>query len=195
MRWIGLTGGIASGKSTVSRLLRAKGHPVVDADILSREAVQVGTDGYREVIQAFGPDIVLADGELDRKRIGEIVFANRSKLTQLENIVHPRVRDLAVQKRAQFAAERHPLAFYDVPLLFEKKMQSMFEKTVLVTCTPAVQIQRIVQRDGLTPEAAQRRLSAQMPLSQKLGLADEVVLNNNSLQELEAAVDALLKRI
>jgi dephospho-CoA kinase len=189
MRWIGLTGGIASGKSTVSRLLKAKGLPVLDADVLAREAVQVGTDGYTEVIQVFGPEIVLQDRELDRKRIGEIVFSNRSKLTQLENIVHPRVRDLAVLKRKQFEAEGHSLAFYDVPL------EAMFEKVVLVTCTPEVQVQRIVQRDGLTREAALSRLSAQMPLSQKLSLADEVVLNNNGLIELEEAVEALLKRI
>lgn len=179
----------------MSRILRGKGYAVVDADLLAREAVQFGTEGYREVLQVFGPDIELADGELDRKRIGEIVFSNRSKLTQLEGIVHPRVRDLAAQKRAQLESEGHEVAFYDVPLLFEKKMQDLFAKTVLVTCAPEVQVQRIVQRDGLSREAAMRRLAAQMPLSQKLSLADEVVLNNNSLQDLEVAVDALLKRI
>ncbi len=195
MRWIGLTGGIASGKSTVSRILMAKGYPVVDADQLAREVVMAGTDGHREVVQAFGPDAVLSGGELNRKRIADVVFTDPEKLGILESIIHPRVRALATAKRAELAAAGHALAFYDVPLLFEKNMKSLFDKVVLVSCAPDLQIQRAMARDGLSRENAEKRIRAQMPLTQKFGLADEIVLNNNGFSDLERAVDALLARL
>ena len=195
MRWIGLTGGIASGKSTVSRMLLDKGYPVVDADQLARDVVKAGTDGHREVVAAFGSDAVSESGELDRKKIGEIVFHDRSKLTLLEGIIHPRVRALAIEQREALAKQGHAAAFYDVPLLFEKQMQDLFDLVVVVTCIPDLQLKRVMQRDQLTQDAAQARINSQMPISQKVNLADEVILNNNSLSDLGQAVDGFLSRL
>lgn len=195
MRWIGLTGGIASGKSTVSRILRERGFPVVDADKLARLAVQTGTPGFNEVVRVFGPDVVGPDGELDRKKIGQLVFADPSLLAKLESIVHPRVRELAQAERERLSGEGHEAAFYDVPLLFEKKMQNIFDRVIAVVCDPAVQIERLKVRDGLTQEEAERRLAAQMPIEEKAKLADEVIRNDGTIEDLEKSVDEVLNRL
>lgn len=195
MLWIGLTGGIASGKSTVSRLLRARGFAVIDADQLAREVVQPGTAGYREVVAAFGPDVVSTSGELDRKQIASLVFADQTKLQELERIIHPRVRARAQELRDELTAEGRQIAFYDVPLLFEKNMQSLFDRTVAVVCSPEVQIARLMSRDGLAPEEARKRLEAQLPIATKSALADAVIRNDGDLAALELEVERFLSGI
>lgn len=192
MLWVGLTGGIASGKSTVSRLLRARGFAVIDADQLAREVVRPGTEGHREVVAAFGPDVVSASGELDRKRIGSLVFADPVKLQELERIIHPRVRARAQELRDELAAEGQRIAFYDVPLLFEKNMQSLFDRTVAVVCPPDVQVARLMSRDGLTLEEARKRLETQLPIATKATLADAVIRNDGDLAALELEVERFL---
>lgn len=195
LRWIGLTGGIASGKSTVSRILTDQGLAVIDADRLAREAVALGTDGHREVVTLFGPDAVTPDGNLNRALIGSIVFADRSRLAALEAIIHPRVRARSLELRAEFERAGAAVAFYDVPLLFEKGMREMFDRVVLVTCSPEIQLARVMARDGLTKDAALARIAAQMPLASKVPLADVVIVNDGSLEELRAQVMEMLGRV
>ena len=195
MKWIGLTGGIASGKSTVSRVLRWRGFPVVDADQLARDVVAVGSDGYRQVLQVFGPGIIGKNHELDRKKIGAVVFNDREKLDALEAILHPLIRDLAVKKRAELESQGFDIGFYDVPLLFEKKMESLFDSIVVVACQPEAQLLRMVTRDGLTEDAALARLNSQIPIGEKVQRASEVILNNGSLKDLEGAIDRYIERL
>lgn len=195
MLWVGLTGGIATGKSTVSKLLMVRGLPVVDADVLAREAVQIGTVVHAEIVQAFGPDAVLSDGQLNRKRIGEIVFRDPVRLQWLESVIHPEVRRLAEAKRRELQSQGHQVAFYDVPLLFEKKMESLFDRVVVVACSPELQLQRLIARDGLTEEEAKRRIATQLPITDKVKKADEVIVNDGSLQDLERAVDEFVGRV
>ncbi len=193
MLWVGLTGGIASGKSSVSRLMRQKGYAVIDADELAREVAQKGTSAHSEIVTAFGPDAVLPSGDLNRAKIGEVVFKDRSRLEELEKIIHPRVRALAAQKRLELEGKGVEFAFYDVPLLFEKKMQPMFDRVVVVICSPELQKQRLMARNHFTPDEAERRIFAQLPMTEKAVLADDVIENNGDLVALERAVDDYLK--
>ncbi len=195
MLWVGLTGGIGTGKSTVTRILRQHGIPVVDADALAREVVKVGTDGHREVVGAFGPGSVSNDGELNRKEIGMKVFNDRTKLEVLERIVHPRVRTLCLQEKNQLAASGNSIAFYDVPLLFEKKLESTFDQVVVVTCDPQIQIDRLMKRDGFTEEEALKRMAAQLPLEKKVTAAHFAIHNNGSEVDLEKQVSDLLAKL
>lgn len=195
MLWIGLTGGIATGKSTVARLIRARGHAVIDADQLAREVVQIGTEANLEIARVFGPDAVLDSGELDRKRIGEIVFGDRTKLALLESIIHPRVRALSMEKRRELEREGRKIAFYDVPLLYEKDMASLFDRVVVVACSEKTQLARLIARDGFSPDEAARRVAAQIPIGLKADRADDVIPNEGSLEDLEKEVDAYLARL
>jgi dephospho-CoA kinase len=192
MLWVGLTGGIGSGKSTVSRLLRERGYTVVDADVLAREVAQAGTPAHSEIEAAFGRDVITDSGELDRKKLGAIVFADPTKRDLLEKIIHPRVRLLALEKRKALEAEGRSIAFYDVPLLFEKNMQDLFDEIVVVHCAPDLQLKRLMARDGSTKEAAEARIKAQMPLKDKVTLADVAIANDGDLAGLEREVDRAL---
>ena len=192
MLWIGLTGGIASGKSTVSRLLRARGQAVIDADVLAREVAQAGTPAHSEIESAFGRDVISESGELDRKKLGSIIFADPFKRELLEKIIHPRVRQLAAEKRRELEAEGRRLAFYDVPLLFEKNMRPMFDKVVVVGCSPDTQLRRLMARDGSSRADAEARIKAQIPLRDKIAQADLVIANDAGLAELEREVDGVL---
>ncbi len=195
MLWVGLTGGIGTGKSTVTRILRQQGMAVVDADELAREVVKGGTDGHREVVKAFGPAAVNAHGELDRKEIGMQVFRDRKKLEVLERIIHPRVRILCLQEKAQLEAAGNTVAFYDVPLLFEKKLEDSFDQVVVVTCEPQIQIDRLMNRDGFTEDEAIKRISAQLPLEHKVKAAHFAINNNGSIADLEKQVADLLAQL
>jgi dephospho-CoA kinase len=193
--WIGLTGGIASGKSTVSNLLRARGLAVVDADELAREVVQIGAPAHNEIRQAFGPEVFLASGELNRKKVGEIVFKDRSQLAKLEAILHPRIRELASRRRNELAVLGQKLAFYDVPLLFEKNMEKLFDIIVVVVAEPAKQLERLMKRDGFSREESERRLNAQIPIGEKAKRTSFVISNHGDLPALELAVDECLTRL
>jgi len=195
MLWIGLTGGIACGKSSVTRLLRTKGLPVIDADELAREVVRAGTKGLSEIAQAFGPEAIGPDGELDRKRIGEWVFGHPENLAKLEAIVHPRVRELQDQRRRELEARGEAIAFYDVPLLFEKKMEPLFDRILAVVCSPEPQIARLMARNGLSRAEAEVRIRSQVPADEKARRAHDVIWNDGDLASLEAAVDGYLAKI
>ena len=183
---IGLTGGIASGKTTVAQLLRAWGAYVADADEISRRALDPGTDCYENTVAAFGRDILFADGTVDRKKVAGIVFSDQEALAILNGIIHPYVRE-TIRANSEKALAEAPdrLIVWDVPLLFETGYEKEVVKTVVVTARQDIRIQRIVDRDGSTKAAALRRIRSQMPDREKVRRADIVIRNNGSLDELE----------
>lgn len=192
MRIIGLTGGIASGKSTFAGALRARGVPVVDADALARAAVAPGTEALREIARTFGEEVIGADGALDRKRVAALVFADAAARRRLEAITHPAVRREMAEETSRLAAAGHDLAFYDTPLLYEVGLEETLEAVVVVWAPPDVQRARLAARDGLTRAEADARLAAQLPIDQKAARADFVVENVGGPAELEAKADRLL---
>lgn len=183
---IGLTGGIASGKSTVAGLFRAWGACVLDADEISRHALDPGTACYEKTIVAFGRDILFSDGTVDRKKVASIVFSDPRSLAVLNGIIHPYVHDV-ICAESQRIHDKTPkrLIIWDVPLLFEAGYEREVAKIVVVTARQNLRIQRIVDRDGSTKAAALRRIRAQMPDREKVKRADMVIRNNGSLEELE----------
>ena len=183
---IGLTGGMASGKSTVSRLFRAWGAFVADADEISRRALDPGTECYEKTVAAFGRGILFSDGTVNRKQVAGIVFSDAKALETLNGIIHPYVHETIVSesKRAYAEAPKR-LIVWDVPLLFETGYDAEVAKTVVVTARQSLRVQRIVDRDGSTKAAALRRIHAQMPDREKVRRATLVIRNNGTLQELE----------
>ncbi|HXA28761.1 MAG TPA: dephospho-CoA kinase [Candidatus Angelobacter sp.] len=190
MRLIGLTGGIGSGKSTVAALLVARGAALVDADRLAREVVEPGTPGLAEIAAEFGPSVLLPDGRLDRPALGAIVFADAARRERLNAITHPRVAELMQRRIAEALAGDAPLVVVDVPLLFEGERQALFEGVLLVWVPAAMQVERLVARDGLREDDARARIEAQMPIDDKRALADWVVDNSGTPAATEAQVEA-----
>ncbi|KAH9900964.1 CoaE-domain-containing protein [Cubamyces lactineus] len=192
---VGLTGGIATGKSTVSSLLRGHGLPIVDADILARKVVEPGTPALAQIVRAFGPDVLRADGTLDRPRLGALVFADEGRRRVLNAIVHPAVRREMFWEvlRCWWRGER--VCVLDVPLLIEGGLWKWVGKVVVVYCSAELQLQRLMKRDNSTREEASSRLNAQLPISEKVQYADLVIDNSGSLQDLERQVDQLVQRL
>ncbi|MGE3973000.1 MAG: dephospho-CoA kinase [Bdellovibrionales bacterium] len=195
MKWIGLTGGIASGKSTVSDIFRRHGIPIIDADVLARRVVEKGSDGLKDIVTAFGPDMLSQDGSLDRKKMAVRVFQNKKDLEKLENILHPRVRQLFDAEKHALQNQNHRFGIYDVPLLFEKKMEPLFDGIIVVHASPELQKARMKKRDALGDEEITRRLQSQMDLKEKVKKAHWVIRNSGSLQELENQVTALITKL
>lgn len=195
MLWIGLTGGIASGKSTVSQLLRSQGYSVVDADELVRELYQAGSSAYSEMLQAFGQEISDANGILNRQKIADLVFRDKAKLKVLEDILHPRVRELALKKKAELERAGKAFAFYDVPLLFEKNMESFFDQIVVIACSRELQLQRLMTRNGFSSEEAERRIQAQIPIEEKVRRGNYVINNERSFENLQQELEVYLNEL
>jgi dephospho-CoA kinase len=191
LRLIGLTGGIGTGKSTVARILSARGIPVIDADELARAAVEPGQPALND-LRAAWPDTIAADGRLDRKALAAIVFADPQARQRLEGILHPRIVALAHQRAAALARAGHAVAFYEASLLVETGRHGDLDGLVVVDAPEDVRIARVVVRDGLTPEQVRARIAAQAPMSEKRRLADFVVENGGDVEALEAQVTALL---
>jgi dephospho-CoA kinase len=183
---IGLTGGIGSGKSEVSRRLAARGAIVIDADKLAREVVEPGTDGLAEVVEAFGADVLAADGSLDRQAIGARVFGDDEARRRLEAIIHPRVRARAAELEA--AAGPDDVVVHDIPLLVETGQADRFDGVIVVDAPVELQVERLVGGRGMTEAQARERIAAQAGREQRTGVADWVVGNTGSLDDLEAAV-------
>lgn len=192
MLWVGLSGGIACGKSTVAKILRTRGFAVIDADVIAREVVSQGSAAHAEIAEIFGADLISADGELNRSKVATHVFANRDQLRKLESIIHPLVRAKTEVLKQELITRGVPLAFYDVPLLFEKKMQGLFDQIIVVTSTPELQLSRLMARNHLTEAEAVKRISAQLPLAEKIAGADHVIENSGNTLALELAIDSLL---
>lgn len=195
VKLVGLTGGIASGKTTVAKILQQLGAAVVDADALAREVVEPGHDAWREIVETFGVEILQPDQTLDRQKLRAVIFNNTTVRKKLESIIHPRVRALAEERIGQHAAAGTEVVVYEVPLLFEGHLHEWLRPVVLVACDVAVQKQRLQHRDGLAAAEAQKHIDAQMSLEEKRRLADYVIENNGDLKDLRRQVEAVLKRI
>src|SRR5512133_2691607 len=193
MRVIGLTGGIATGKSTFSALLRARGAPVVDADALARAVVEPGSPALAEIVRTFGPELLQPDGTLDRKRLGDRVFAHPAARRRLEAITHPAIRAAMVAETLRLAGEGHGLVFYDAPLLYEVGLDAVLDAVVVVWAPVEVQRRRLIARDGLSPADADARLAAQLPVDDKADRADVVIENAGAEVELGPKADRLLQ--
>jgi dephospho-CoA kinase len=192
MRLVGLTGGIATGKSTFAAALRARGAAVIDADALARAAVAKGSPALAEIAAAFGAEVLAPDGALDRARMASRVFADPAARARLEAIVHPRVRALFRAERDRLAADGRALAFYDVPLLYEARLEGEVELVVVVWAPREAQIARLASRDSLDRPAAEARLAAQLPVDEKAARADAVVVNDGDPAALAAKAERLL---
>lgn len=189
MKVIGLTGGIASGKTAVSDLLAGLGAAIIDTDLLAREVVLPGQPAYADIAAAW-PEVVAGDGTLDRARLGAIVFADPDARARLNGFTHPRIRALMAHRLdAQRAAVTPPkAAVLVVPLLFENGLDAMVEESWLVAVSAPVQRERLITRDGFAPDEADRRIASQLPLADKLKRATRVIWNEVSLADLRAAV-------
>jgi len=188
-----LTGGIGSGKSEVSRRLRALGAVVVDADVLAREVVAPGTEGLAEVVAAFGNDVLTAGGALDRPKLGALVFADDEARKRLEAIVHPRVRARAAELEA--AAAPDAVVVHDIPLLVETGQADRFDVVLVVDVPPDVQVRRLTGQRGMTDDEARARIASQASREGRLEAADVVIDNSRSLADLDAAVAEVWGRL
>ncbi|MCW7080540.1 MAG: dephospho-CoA kinase [Candidatus Methanospirare jalkutatii] len=198
MKVIALTGGVASGKSTVLKMFMRLGAFGIDCDVLSREALRPCTSAWWSVVKAFGKDILRRDLEIKREKLREIVFSDEEKRRTLERIVHPEVRRMLKERlnaiKTLTAGERGVLVVVDVPLLFELGMQSEFERVIVVYASEAVRLRRLLQR-GFSREIAMKIMRAQMPLEEKAKQADFVIYNEDSKEETEKEVRKIFETL
>ncbi|MEN1935112.1 dephospho-CoA kinase [Paenibacillus sp. 102] len=190
---IGLTGGIASGKSTVSQMFRELSIPVIDADIIAREVVEQGKEAYKEIVEVFGEEILQADGALDRPRLGSIVFHNEEKRLRLNKIVHPAVRKEMNTQKDMYIKEGVQAVVLDIPLLFESKLTELVDQILVVAVSPSTQLERLMKRNGFIEEEAKARIDSQMSLAKKVTLANKVIYNDGTIAETKAQLQVILK--
>ncbi len=191
IRKIALTGGIATGKTYVANRLRAAGVPIVDADILAREVVALGTPALAAVRQRFGPDVIRRDGTMDRIRVGQIIFKDKRARQDLEAIIHPAVQK-AIDKWFAALPKKTPFAVADIPLLYETGRENQFSDVIVVACPRAMQLARVMERNKLSKEDAERRLAAQWPIEKKVEKATFVIKTDGTFEETNAQVDKLV---
>ncbi|NLY95561.1 MAG: dephospho-CoA kinase [Myxococcales bacterium] len=192
---LGLTGGIACGKSTVAKLFREHGVEIVDADQVARDVVAKGTPGLAAIVEAFGDEVLLPDGTLDRKKLGAIVFADPEKRKQLEAITHPLIAREGMRQLMELQKSGAPYLLYEAALLVEGGTYKNFPGLIVVTSSPEVQLRRLMARDASTEEEARARIASQLPLREKEALADIVIRNDGDLHALREAVDDAHRRI
>jgi dephospho-CoA kinase len=188
---VGLTGGIASGKSTVARMLRELGTAVVDADVLAREVVEPGSPALDDIVTHFGKDVLRADGRLDRERLGAVVFADERARAALNAITHPRIAALAAERTAEHFASGAAFVVYEAALLVENGLHQVLAALVVVWVPPDVQLARLIARDGLEEGAARARIASQLSLDDKRRVATHVIDNSGSLEDTRRQVVAL----
>ncbi len=195
IRLFGLTGGVASGKSAVAARFRERGLPVLDADRLAREVVEPGTAGLAELVDEFGEQILKPDGELDRPKLGAVVFSHPAQRARLEEILHPKIRARTQELAEQLGAQGHQLACYEAALLVEKGQADRYRPLVVVAAPQQLQIERLCERDGLDESAARARLATQLPLAEKVAVADYTIENTGTLAQLHSRADEVLAAI
>jgi dephospho-CoA kinase len=194
VRRIGLTGGIATGKSHVRARFEDLGIPTIDSDVLAREALAPRSPGLGSVAERFGPKVLNADGSLDRDGLAKIVFADPAARKDLEAIVHPYVQRRTDEWFAGLDTSRHRYAIADIPLLYEVGRDKDFDEVIVVACTSAIQLRRLLER-GMTEAEARQRLSAQLPLEDKIARADHVIRTDGSYDETNRQVQELHTRL
>lgn len=193
---LGITGNIASGKSTVAKELARRGAIIVDADQLAREVVASGSSALKEIVETFGREILNNNGELDRDKLGQMVFADVKVRAMLNRIVHPEIAKKSIQRLQELKQRTDiPLVVYEAPLLFEVGAESRVDKVLVVTIDPEEQLKRLRARDRLSDVTAQQRMAAQMPQQEKVNRADFVVDNSGSVDETLKQVDLLWPRL
>jgi dephospho-CoA kinase len=195
VKLVGLTGGIASGKSTVAEILARQGAAIINADVLAREVVEPDRQAWTEIVNTFGTAVLQPDRFLDRQKLRAIIFDDPAARKKLESIIHPQVRALAEQRIREHAAAGYAVIVYEVPLLFEGNLQEWLRPVILVACDVDTQRNRLQSRDNLSAAQAQKHIDAQMSLEAKRRLADYVIENNGSLEDLERQVQAVLEKI
>jgi dephospho-CoA kinase len=187
---VGLTGGIACGKSTVAKMLVRRGAHLIDLDKLTHEVEEPEKPAWKEITKIFGKEILAENKKIDRNKLSRLVFTDREKLKVLNNIVHPRVlEEWCTRLKAVEKAAGHAIVLSDIPLLYEEKLQHLFDLTLLVLISPEEQVSRLMVRNGLTEHEAQKRLESQMPIGEKIKLADIVIENKGTPAETEKIVE------
>ena len=192
---VGLTGGIATGKSYVSARLVAAGIPLVDADVLARHALDPGTPGLQAVRERFGDGVLAADGTLNRARLGDIVFRDANARRELEAMVHPGVMRAIDAFFKEHCSREVRLAVADVPLLYEVGAEPIFDRIVVVACARETQVTRVMARDGASREAAERRITAQLPIDEKVRRAHYVIRTDGSFADTDRQVDEMMEKL
>jgi dephospho-CoA kinase len=193
---VGLTGGIATGKSTVVRMLVKQGARVIDHDELVHTLQQPGQPVWKSIVESFGRDILDTDERIDRKKLGKLVFDNEQRRKLLESIVHPAVLEEAQRQREKiFRANEKAIILSDIPLLLEVGMKDEFDLVLLVYASPELQIKRVMRRNNLSREEAIARLKSQMPIDEKLKFADIVIRNDGTMRELETRVNEVWQEL
>jgi dephospho-CoA kinase len=190
-----LTGGIATGKSYVRVRLASHGIPTLDSDVLARDAVAPGSPGLAAVVERFGADILAADGALDRRALGAIVFADPKARADLEAIVHPRVREATTAWLGRLAAAGESVAVVDIPLLYETGRDRDFDRVIVTSCPRSQQVARVVERDGLSPADAEARIDAQAPTEDKVRRADFVIDTGGTFGDTNRQVDRVVEKL
>jgi dephospho-CoA kinase len=195
MKWTGLTGSIATGKSTAKKLIEGLGISVVDADQISHKLTEVGQLGYKKILSHFGSSILHADLTIDRKKLGQIVFSDINQKYVLENTLHPLIRDEVQKLKKYFENSGAEICIYDVPLLFEKGMQEQFDHIVLVWCNPQVQLERLMRRNQLNEAEAKLRMGHQLPMALKIKQSHFCLDNSSDLDDLSSQIKKLVPRL
>lgn len=191
---IGLTGSIASGKSTVANMLKELNIPIVDADLVARQVVEPGMPTLKKIEEVFGKEVITEEGTLDRPKLGSIIFHDQSKREALNEIIHPAIRQEMLRQRDEHIANGAKTVIMDIPLLFESKLQHFVEKILVVTVSEETQLKRLMGRNELSEEEALARIKSQLPLSLKEKEADAVIDNNNSIEQTKEQLNTILKQ-
>lgn len=195
MKRVALTGGIATGKSHVRAVFDALGVPTIDADLLSRDTVAPGTPGFAAVTARFGPSVLDARGDIDRRRLGEIVFADAAARRDLEAIIHPAVVTAIDNWFASLDPTKHPFAIADIPLLFETGREKDYDVVIVTACEPELQVRRVVARDRISDTEARQRIAAQIPAKEKATRAHHVIRTDGSVAETNRQVHAVYQQL
>lgn len=190
---IGLTGSIATGKSTVAAMLKEYGLPIVDADLVARQVVEPGSETLAKIAEAFGEDVIKEDGTMNREKVGSIIFHEPDKRLVLNNIIHPAIRAEMLRQRDEHIANGEKHVVMDIPLLFESKLQHFVEKILVVSVKEEIQLARLMERNGLSEEEARARIATQLPVRVKVEGADAVVFNDGTIERSKEQLAHILK--
>jgi dephospho-CoA kinase len=189
---IGLTGSIASGKSTVSKMLKERGFAIIDADEVARLVVEPGTETLEKIVNTFGVEMLKEDGTLNRVRLGDRIFGDVKERKKLNDLIHPAIRTEMIHQRDEWIQKGANTIIMDIPLLFESKLQHYVDNILVVSVTEDVQLERLMVRNELTEDEAKSRIRTQLPIKEKEGSADAVIFNNGTLDETENQLKTIL---